>query len=123
MELTIVLAILAIIAAILIPSFLITSDRARLRGDIQSARVIQSAINLYSIERGVFPGSNIEAIIDRLQEMSYLPEGGLEPQTNDGRWTYSQEGGVQLDISRSPEGVKRAYESLPDSEKAFVTGG
>ena len=122
MELTIVLAILAIIAAILIPSLLLTSDRARLRGDIQSARVIQNAMELYHIERGVSPGNNIESIINRLQETDYLSEGEMQTQTNGGKWVFSQENGVQLDISGCSDSVKRAYESLPDNEKAFVVG-
>jgi len=122
MELTIVLAILAIIAAILIPSFLTTSDRARLRGDIHSARVIQNAYELYRLERGVSPGDSIDSIIERLQMTDYLPGGDMETQTNGGMWVYSRVNGVQVDISECLDGVKRAYESLPDSEKAFVTG-
>lgn len=123
MELTIVLAILAIIAAILIPSFMITGDRARLRGDIQSARVIQNALELYRAERGVSPGNCIDTIISRLQDTEYLSGGDIQTQTSAGKWVFSQANGVQLDISGCTDGVMRAYESLPDSEKVFVTGG
>jgi len=49
-ELIIVLAVIAIIGAIIVPQFMQTTDLARLRSDIQSARVIQNAVELASME-------------------------------------------------------------------------
>ena len=126
MELTIVLAILAIIAAILIPMFLNTTDRARLRSDIQSARVIQNAMDLYRVERGHAPaGSNMEAIMATLGAAGYLDLRNATIQTQYARWVQvqGQAGGVVVDISASPDSVHHAYSNLSDAERLIVTGG
>lgn len=125
MELTIVLAILAIIAAILIPAFLMTTDRSRLRGDIQSARVIQNAMDLYRVERGrsaIQNEDNMEVVVDRLVIAGYIDPRSTMIQTEDAVWIFNGES-VQVDISNSPEGVHRAWTSLSDEESVFVTGG
>jgi len=125
MELTIVLALLAIIAAILIPMFLITTDRARLRSDIQSARVIQNAIDLYRVERGreVQGGTNVTAIMQNLANAGYLDLRNAEIQTQDAVWIRDAERGVVVSIAASPDSVHRAYANLPDSERQMVRGG
>lgn len=49
-ELIIVIAIIAIIGAMLIPNFKETTDRAKIKTDINGLRVIQNAIDLYEVE-------------------------------------------------------------------------
>jgi type II secretory pathway pseudopilin PulG len=123
MELTIVLAILAIIAAILIPAFLNTTDRARLRSDIQSARVIHNAMELYRAERGrAVSGANMEAILNTLRTAGYLEARHTDIQTTDARWETHAQLGVVVDISASADGIHRAYGNLPEEERAYVTG-
>ena len=120
-ELTVVLAILAIIAAILIPTFLITTDRARLRGDIQTARIIQNAIELYAVERGGLPGgANIDAMIQTLIAAGYLPRRTIEPQTR-GVWVW-EANRVRVDISGNDvsEGTRSAFQNLTLEEKEYV---
>jgi len=120
-ELTIVLAILAIIAAILIPMFLTTTDRARLRSDIQSARVIQNAMDLYRLERGrPVSGDTISSRLTNLSEAGYIEARNATTQTYEAVWVYHPTRGVLVDIRNSPEGVKAAFENLTDEEKAFV---
>ena len=124
MELIIVMALLAIIAAILIPMFLNTTDRARLRSDIQSARVIQNAMELYRAETGAFPlGTDIEAQIARLAEAGFISDGEVEPQTEDAEWDYVENIGVVVDIYDSPDSVHSAYRSLTAAEQQFVVRG
>ena len=125
-ELTVVLAILAIIAAILVPTFLITTDRARLRGDIQTARIIQNAIELYTVERGGLPGgtnATIGARIIDLYEAGYLPRRTIYTQTRGASWVWDSTRGVRVDISGTnvSAGVRRAFENLTDEERAMVS--
>ncbi|MCL2577861.1 MAG: prepilin-type N-terminal cleavage/methylation domain-containing protein [Defluviitaleaceae bacterium] len=132
MELTIVLAIIAIIAGILIPLFLLTTDRARLRGDIQSARVIQNAIELYIIERGsttLMNGDDINAIVTRLAETRYINQRNTRIQTNGATWvrhnhpTYGRLVMVDIGGSDVTDEIHRAYASLPEDEQVYVRNG
>ena len=127
MELTIVLALLAIIAAVLIPLFLTTTDRARLRSDIQSARVIQNAMDLYRVERGrAVTGTNATEVMRNLELAGYLDLRNASPQTEGADWVRVVESNavrIFVDISNSPESVQRAYGNLTDVERAMVRGG
>ena len=121
-ELTVVLAILAILAAILVPTFLITTDRARLRGDVQTARIIQNAMELHHVERGYFPaGSTIDERIQALINAGYLPRRNIRPQTQDSVWVWSQADGVRVDIrNNTQDGVQRALANLSPEERLYV---
>lgn len=126
MELTIVLAIIAIIAAILIPVFLLTTDRARLRGDIQSARVIQQAMDTYRIERGrpVADGSSdVDEILTGLVEAGYIRRRNRTIQTTGAAWHNHPVYGIMVDISGSPPDIHSAYSSLSEDEQFYVHGG
>jgi len=124
LELLIALAILAVIAAILIPNFFATTDRARLRSDIQSARVIQNAIELYRAERGIPPaGIGMDAVLETLTESGFLRARYADIQTEGAAWVNDSTLGVVVNIQNSGEGVHSAYASLPESEQAFVIGG
>ena len=123
MELTIVLAILAIIAVILIPAFLNTTDRARLRSDIQSARVIQNAMDLYRAERGqAVEGvreENMVLVLENLTQAGFIAARDTDIQTEGARWIID-DGQVMVYIRYSPDGVHRAYTSLSDAEQRLV---
>ena len=126
MELTIVLAVLAIIAAILVPLFLRTTDRARLRSDIQSARVIQNAMDLYRVEQGraIAGGStNIDDILTGLQNAGYLNPRNANTQTDNAVWVIvgvNRE--VRLDISGTDEGVRATAATLSQEERDMMVG-
>jgi len=123
MELTVVLAILAIIAAILIPTFMNTTDRARLRSDIQSARVINNAMDLYRAERGrVAQGANMGAVLDTLRVAGYLDAAVTDVQTVGAAWEVNTQRGVVVNISGSGTGVHRAFQALPPEDQVFVVG-
>jgi len=132
LELLIALAVLAIIAAILIPNFFATTDRARLRSDVQSTRVIQNAMELYRAERGDYPAptaatsggatNNAQAIVNHLAVTGFLSDNS-EPQSDLAVWAYSAAQGFTVNITGSPEGVQRAFRNLSTAEQSFVTGG
>ena len=124
LELLIVLAILAVIAAILIPNFFATTDRARLRSDIQSARVIQNAIELYRAERGSAPdGVNIEQVLETLTTAGFLRARYTDIQTEGAVWAVDSEHGVVVNISQAADSVHSAFASLPPNEQVFIVGG
>ena len=124
MELTIVLALLAIIAAVLVPMFLNTTDRARLRSDIQSARVIQNAMDLYRVERGrTVAGDTVAVIMRNLEAAGYLDLRNANIQTQDAVWVRDDTRGIVVDIHESPDGVHRAYANLSAAERIMVVRG
>lgn len=57
-ELIIVIALIAIIGAMLVPSFTQTTARSRIKTDINGIKTVQNAVNLYTAEVGK---SNIDA--------------------------------------------------------------
>jgi len=121
MEVVIVLAVIAILGAIVIPSFLGYTERARLRSDIQSTRVVQSAVDLYRAEVGKDAGAGVDAIIERLVEADYL-NGVPALQTDKAVWVYDGAARkMRIDISGCSDGVKRVV--LSDVEKEYVIGG
>jgi prepilin-type N-terminal cleavage/methylation domain-containing protein len=124
MELTIVLAILAVIAAILIPVFLSATDRARLRADIHSARVIHNAMELYRVEqnRNVV-WTSMANILTTLSGADYLQASHTDIQTTGAVWETHTVRGVVVNITASPSSVQRAYNSLSDEEKLYVVTG
>jgi len=120
-ELTIVLAILAIIAAILIPAFLTTTDRARLRGDIQSARVIHNAMELYRVERGVaVSGATMDDKLENLSDAGYLELRNARTQTQGAVWYYDNNLGIVVVRVSGNLGAARAFDTLSDAEQLFV---
>jgi len=123
LELLIAPAILAIIAAILIPNFFLTTDRARLRSDIQSARVIQNAIDLYNAERTPSISGDMDAILERLHTSGFLRERYARPQTEGATWGTHTTLGVVVNITASADNIHQIYAGLPASERQFVTGG
>lgn len=136
MELTIVMAILVIIAAILVPLFLLSTDRARLRGDIASAHVIQNAMELYIVERGhssVMNGDDVNAIVTRLAAEGYLNPRNVQIQTRGEGWaatwvrqnhsTYGYVIMVDIGGVNVPDAIHQAFASLPANEQQFVSRG
>ena len=124
LELLIALAILAIIAAILIPNFFATTDRARLRSDIQSARVIQNAIELYRAERGTIPsGDNMAGMLESLTTSGFLRARDADIQTEGATWVNHVDRGVVVNIDASPASVHSIYANLSEAEQFFVING
>jgi len=126
MELIIVLAVIAIIGAILAPNFLSATDRARLKSDVESTNIIQTAINTYNAEQSNpidVSGSVETVIIPELSGKGYLSASdATTPQTAAAVWTIDTDSIVKLDISGCTLKIKGdIYNALTDKEKAVVT--
>jgi prepilin-type N-terminal cleavage/methylation domain-containing protein len=123
-ELIIVLAVIAIIGAILIPNFLTQTDKARLKSDIHSARVIQNALELYNAEQSrPLAAGDMEAILKELGEKGYINNVQAAIQTEGAKWELDQERGVIVNITGSGDNIRgRAYQQLSEQEQPYVKG-
>ena len=126
-ELIIVLAIVAIIGAILIPNFLATTDRARLRSDIQSARVLQNAFDLHNIEQPIpiSAGTDIVIVVTTLDQRGYVDARRVAVQTDGAVFALDSGGNITLNLAGVTNTNVRTtlYSQLSDQERRYVTGG
>ena len=120
-ELIIVLAIMAILGAIAVPNFSSTSAKAILKADIQSARVIDNAKDLYENETGIRVSGAAADIIKNLADGGYLKRN-YSPQTNKAVWVFEDKI-IKIDITNCDETAKNLYSGLNDEEKSYVKSG
>lgn len=122
-ELAIVLAVIAIVGAVILPNFLSTTDRARLKSDIQSARVLQNAADLYDAEQSLsLPRADTATDIATLTAAGYLPKDGSAIQTDKAKWVYDTDKNIKVDISGCSAEVKALVSGLDRQEQAMLTG-
>ncbi|MDR1665208.1 MAG: prepilin-type N-terminal cleavage/methylation domain-containing protein [Clostridiales bacterium] len=125
LELVIVLAIIAIIGAILVPNFLGATEKARLKSDVQSARVIGNALDLYNAEQpAAMAESDIEDLIKELSDKGYIDFEQAETQTEKAVFKIdASTGGIVVDITACPDNTrKKIYAQLTPQERQYVTG-
>ncbi len=123
LELIIVLAIIAILSAIIVPSFANTTDKARLKGDVQSAKVLQNAFELYDTEQSEpITKSDLASAVEQLNEKGYLSKKEYKLQTHNAKWVYSDTDKlVKVDIGSSKQEVKDAAKLLTSEEQLHIT--
>ena len=117
-ELIIVLAIMTILGAIAVPNFSNTSAKARLKADIQSARVIDNAKDLYENETGIVLNDTPVNVVKKLVSEGYLKREYL-PQTDKAEWKL-EDSQFKVGINSCDESVKAVYTKLNDEEKSYV---
>ena len=122
-ELVIVLAIVAIIGAILIPNFINTTDRARLRSDVQSARILQNALELYNVEQpNPMALGTAAQVIEQLDRLGYVEARRVVEQTTGANFSVVS-GRIVLDISGASDSIRALYSMLSEQERRYVSGG
>ncbi|MDR1531778.1 MAG: prepilin-type N-terminal cleavage/methylation domain-containing protein [Clostridiales bacterium] len=122
-ELIIVLAIIAIIGAIIVPNFITGTDKARLISDIQSGKIIQTAVDLYEAEQGGTLDKDTigSELFDKLLEAGYLRGSYTEPQTSGATWQYHETKKiVVLNIKDCSEAVKKVAATLSENEQENI---
>ena len=128
-ELIIVLAILVVISAILIPNFMGTTDRAKLRADAQSANVLNNAILLHNMEQPnrIAPNATVDGaggVLEVLDNLGYIDKNRARTQTEGAVFIVNAQGLARLDINGSPSHIRNeVYKQLSDLEKEFIEGG
>ena len=85
-ESIVVLAIMAAISAIAVPNFANIAEKSKLKTDIQSAKIIDSAKDLYESESNDPLGNTAEDIINNLYAKNYLKQK-ISPQTKEASWS------------------------------------
>ena len=73
-ELIVVIAIMGIVGAVLIPQFTIIGVRARLKTDVESVKVIQHQLDIYTVANGDLPANNLHDIVSIMIAEEYLNE-------------------------------------------------
>lgn len=92
-ELVIVIGIIGVLAGIAVPRYSAYKTTAENNADALTARVVQTAIELYQAENGEYPEvDNVDDLYDALEE--YL-QG--TPKFNNGTQTYDPETGIFTD--------------------------
>lgn len=122
LEIVIAITLIGIISAIVLPNFTNTSDKARLKSDIQSAQIIQSALDLYNVEENdALSSGDFDTIVSELCDKNYLKQSEYEPQTNGAKFIIDFDKDIiKLDISSTPN-CEELFEELSEQEKLYVT--
>lgn len=117
-ELIVVLAIMAAISAIAVPNFANIAEKSKLKTDIQSAKIIDNAKDLYESESNDPLGNTAEDIINNLYAKNYLKQK-ISPQTKEASWSL-EKGIIKLKINTGIESINKNYLSLSEDEKYYV---
>ena len=117
-ELIVVLAIMAAISAIAVPNFANIAEKSKLKTDIQSAKIIDNAKDLYESESNDPLGNTADEIINNLYEKNYLKQK-ISPQTKEASWSL-KDGIIKLKINTGIESINKNYLSLSEDEKYYV---
>ena len=117
-ELIVVLAIMAAISAIAVPNFANIAEKSKLKTDIQSAKIIDNAKDLYESESNDPLGNTADEIINNLYENNYLKQK-ISPQTKEASWSL-KDGIIKIKINTGIESINKNYLSLSEDEKYYV---
>ncbi|OON99050.1 MAG: hypothetical protein ATN35_02400 [Epulopiscium sp. Nele67-Bin004] len=127
LELIVVIAVIGMIAAVVSPSFLETSNKMALQTDIQSAKSLQQIIDIYTIEGGQAPanGEIMKDYFDKLVASKYLEQhqldgvtGQIVLQLGDSKLYYDENAGfVKVKLA---SGYSDFYEALNDDDQTWV---
>lgn len=131
-ELIITIALLGILSAIIVPNFMGTIQKAKLRVDIQSVQSVQNMIEVYVAEcDGEFPGGVIpednsslkdtfKALIDKeyMRKQDFDEDLQLILQVGDAEVRYRKS--KEQVILLIPYTMKEQYEQLSKREQQWV---
>ncbi len=119
LEIVIAVTLLGIISAVIIPNFTNSTDKARLKSDIQSAQVVQSAIDLYNIEQNDYINeSNFDEVVLKLYDNKYLKHNKYSPQTKDSSFKIL-DSIIKVDISNTSN-KDELYNELSEQEQYYI---
>lgn len=71
-ELIVVIAIMGIVAAVLVPQFSTMTLRSRMSADVSTVKELQNNLEIYYVDTGNWPGTDLPTAIDALVAGSYL---------------------------------------------------
>ncbi len=88
-ELMVVVAVIAILAAVAMPQFLSAADKAKSAKEVADMQIIKNATQLYMIDKNV----DVPTTVENLYKEGYLTEYVKTPKGNDYIITYEQVSG------------------------------
>lgn len=121
-ELVIVLALLSIISSIAAINLLSSTEIARLRSDVQSAIVMQGAIELYTMKSGRSPNvNNASELILRLRELGHIRHITNSTQSQDATWFFDTSNNkLFLDLRQAGQHINSLASSLSEQERQHI---
>lgn len=114
---------MGIIGALVIPSFLNSSNKAKLTSDIESARILQNSIDLYVLQEGDFEDTaDFVSVIKALYDNGYIKQNSYSAQTKGINYTFEPTtNSIYLDeSSKIDEKTQALIKNLNDNEKIFI---
>ena len=114
-ELVIVIVVIAILAAVLIPTFTSLINKANQSADIQAARQMNTAL---TAEAAGDKTVTFQQVIEILEDAGYDAEGSLKPITKDHKFYWYKTYNRILLVNEA-EGAEKIV-VFPDSEKDIV---
>ncbi|MCL1935017.1 MAG: type II secretion system GspH family protein [Defluviitaleaceae bacterium] len=126
-ELTIVLAIMAIIGAIVVPNFFNSTDRAKLRADVQSTILISNTFELYKIEKNTRNQrreyTNIADVLNILNYYGYFSNeiSDRDLQTEGATWILENNKILlSLPHDNGTNNIRQLVSRLSDRERSIL---
>lgn len=122
MEVIIVITLIGIIGSLVIPSFLNSSTKAKLSSDIESARILQSSVDLYLLENGSFSGTpTFTSVVTDLNDKDYIKQATYQAQTDNASFIFdTSTNSVLLDTSGVDSKTKDLVDNLNENQKLFI---
>ncbi len=122
LEIVIAVTLLSVISAVILPNFTNSTDKARLKSDIQSAQIVQSALDLYNIEQSDYINTDdFDSVVTKLSNSGYLKNSTYVTQTKDAKFEMDlAQRIIKINISSTPNN-ETIYNELTEQEKYYVT--
>ena len=118
MELIIALAIIAIIAGIVALNLFGTTDRARIRSDVQSTLILRSALDIYRL-RPSHHIDSIDNVLTRLYDFGYINSATERNSTQtEGAYWIIHDDNIYLDLANSSVNT----DFLSENEGSLIIG-
>ncbi len=118
LEIVIVITLMGILTALIVPNFINSSEKAKLKADITSAQTIQSVIDLYNTEQGVTISGTVDEIITELNAKKYLKQNVYKPQTNGGVFEISGDM-IKINISGNAN-KEEMYNEIEEQLQQYI---
>lgn len=118
LEVVIVITLMGILSAIIVPNFINTSEKSKLKADISSAIIIQNAKDLYEIENGDIGKTVVNNIIEELYQKKYLKQGTYTSQSQNSFFVIEDEI-IKINITNNSK-KDELYNEIEEQLQGYV---
>ncbi|MFV0503637.1 MAG: prepilin-type N-terminal cleavage/methylation domain-containing protein [Lachnospirales bacterium] len=128
LEVIIVITLISIIGAVVIPNFTNATVKTKLQSDIESAKILQSAIDLYNAQEpeSISESTSIDTfdkIVTELNSKEYIKQKKYVAQSSGAKFIYDSTNNIVLvDVTSSPDDVTASVEKINENDSIYLTG-